>query len=115
DRSRPELRRRSPVCTGVDRESNLARFVIPVVAVAIAIAPAAIHAAPRLQSITRNRANPLRRVPASTNGNPLAGARFFVDPYSHAAALARRYRRAHPSWSGLLSVIAVQPGTARFA
>ncbi len=48
--------------------------------------------------------NPLG-VPA-TGGNPLAGARFFVDPQSVAANAAK----ANPA----LNVIASQPGTARF-
>jgi endoglucanase len=50
--------------------------------------------------------NPFRLPLASTTDNPLAGARFFVDPQS-AAALAAR---SHPA----LNVIASQPGTARF-
>lgn len=50
--------------------------------------------------------NPLALPSVSTNGNPLAGARFFVDPQSEAATAARRY----PA----LRVVADQPGTARF-
>lgn len=50
--------------------------------------------------------NPLGLPVAPTGGNPLAGARFFVDPQSEAATAARR----NPA----LSVIASQPGTARF-
>jgi endoglucanase len=43
---------------------------------------------------------------APTNGNPLSGNRFFVDPQSPAAKAAR----AHPA----LNVIAREPGTERF-
>jgi endoglucanase len=50
--------------------------------------------------------NPLGLPTPPTGGDPLAGARFFVDPQSEAAVAAR----SHPA----LSVIASQPGTARF-
>ncbi len=50
--------------------------------------------------------NPLELSPAPTNGNPLSGARFFVDHEDSAAAAARSYPQ--------LNVIADQPGTARF-
>lgn len=55
---------------------------------------------------SRNALNPLDVPVAPAGGNPLAGARFFVDPQSAAANAARRYRA--------LSVIAREPGTARF-
>jgi endoglucanase len=50
--------------------------------------------------------NPLGLPAAPTVGNPLAGARFFVDPQSEAAQAAQS--------SPALNVIASQPGTARF-
>jgi endoglucanase len=50
--------------------------------------------------------NPLGLTPAPTGTNPLAGARFFVDPLTTPAKLSRRL----PA----LKVIASQPGAARF-
>jgi endoglucanase len=50
--------------------------------------------------------NPLSLHGVRTGGNPLAGARFFVDPQSEAANAAKRF----PA----LNVIASQPGTARY-
>src|SRR5207302_8050624 len=50
--------------------------------------------------------NPLALPVAPTPGNPLAGARFFVDPQSQVATAAKS--------SPALNVIASQPGTARF-
>jgi endoglucanase len=50
--------------------------------------------------------NPLTLPVAPTGGNPLAGARFFVDPQSQVATTAKH----NPA----LNVIASQPGTARF-
>jgi len=50
--------------------------------------------------------NPLGLVPAPANGNPLSGARFFVDHENGVSAAARDYP--------LLHVIADEPGTARF-
>ena len=51
-------------------------------------------------------ANPLGLVPAPSGGNPLSGARFFVDHENAVSAAARAYPQ--------LRVIADQPGTARF-
>jgi endoglucanase len=50
--------------------------------------------------------NPLGLPTAPTGGNPLAGARFFVDPRSGAATAAK----SNPA----LNMIASQPGTSRF-
>jgi endoglucanase len=50
--------------------------------------------------------NPMGPPAAATGGNPLSGAGFFVDRQSAAAKAARRY--------SALSVIAREPGTARF-
>ena len=54
----------------------------------------------------RDPANPLALSVAPTNGNPLSGASFFVDPQSEPAHAAK----ADPT----LNVIAREPGTARF-
>jgi endoglucanase len=54
----------------------------------------------------RDPANPLALPVAPTNGNPLSGASFFVDPQSEPAHAAK----ADPT----LNVIAREPGTARF-
>jgi endoglucanase len=53
-----------------------------------------------------NPADPLGLAKASISTNPLAGARFYVDPWSEAARAARRY----PA----LRAIAEQPGPGRF-
>jgi endoglucanase len=50
--------------------------------------------------------NPLNLPVAPANGNPLSGARFFVDHENSVSAEARQYP--------LLHVIADEPGTARF-
>ncbi|MGE5617555.1 MAG: glycoside hydrolase family 6 protein [Candidatus Woesearchaeota archaeon] len=57
-------------------------------------------------SIAASSSNPLELRPAPTNGNPLSGARFFVDHGNSVSAAARQY----PG----LRVIADEPGTARF-
>lgn len=63
----------------------------------------------------RDAANPLMLDPPPTNGNPLAGARFFVDPDNSLAGLvARRIRRRNPRAAQLLRVIAEQPESKRF-
>jgi endoglucanase len=54
----------------------------------------------------RDPVNPLALPVAPTNGNPLSGASFFVDPQSEPAHAAK----ADPT----LNVIAREPGTARF-
>ena len=56
--------------------------------------------------IPRNPRNPLDLPVAPPGGNPLQGARFFVDPQSVAANAAKR----NPA----LRAISTQPGTARF-
>jgi endoglucanase len=60
---------------------------------------------PALAAATARR-NPLNLPVAPTNGNPLSGARFFVDHENSVSAAARQYPE--------LRVIADQPGTARF-
>jgi endoglucanase len=54
----------------------------------------------------RDPNNPLMLPVAPTNGNPLSGARFFVDHDAEPAVAARQF----PA----INVIASQPGTARF-
>lgn len=54
----------------------------------------------------RDASNPLALAVSPTNGDPLAGARFFVDSQSPAANAAKQF----PA----LRVIADQPGTTRF-
>jgi endoglucanase len=54
----------------------------------------------------RDPSNPLALPVAPAGGDPLAGARFFVDPQSEAANAARQ--------TADIGVIARQPGTARF-
>ena len=51
-------------------------------------------------------ANPLELSPGPTNGNPLSGARFFVDHENSVSEAARAYPQ--------LRMIAAEPGTARF-
>jgi endoglucanase len=63
----------------------------------------------------RDAANPLMLDPAPANGNPLFGARFFVDTeWNLARVVADRIRRGNPSAASRLSVIADQPETKRF-
>ncbi|MFZ0041919.1 MAG: glycoside hydrolase family 6 protein [Solirubrobacteraceae bacterium] len=61
----------------------------------------------------RDLTNPLG-VSTPVTGNPLAGAKLYVDPDSPAALAARRYRRSKPKWSKLLDVIGDAPGAHRF-
>ncbi|HLH67088.1 MAG TPA: glycoside hydrolase family 6 protein [Solirubrobacteraceae bacterium] len=53
-------------------------------------------------------------VPPNATGNPIAGARFFVDPNSPAAQAQRDYAGSNPAWARLLGVIASEPGAHRF-
>jgi endoglucanase len=46
--------------------------------------------------------------------DPIAGARFFVDPDSPSAQASRAYAASNPRWSRLLRVIADEPGAHRF-
>lgn len=52
--------------------------------------------------------------PGLVNGNPLAGAKFYVDPAAPAAQAAGRYAHSKPAWSRLLGRIAAQPAAHRF-
>ena len=61
----------------------------------------------------RDPADPLG-VQAPVAGNPIAGAKFYVDPDSSAAQAQGHYASADPSWSHLLGVIAAEPDAHRF-
>ncbi|MGB2710549.1 MAG: glycoside hydrolase family 6 protein [Conexibacter sp.] len=63
----------------------------------------------------RDPLNPLGLDPAPTNGNPLQGARFFVDEeWGLANRVAHSLRRRQPRIAQQLRVIADQPETKRF-
>jgi endoglucanase len=57
--------------------------------------------------------NPLG-VPGPYYANPLAGAKFYVDPNSAAALWEHRYAGSRPAESALLGDIASEPGAHRF-
>ncbi|HEY5428769.1 MAG TPA: glycoside hydrolase family 6 protein [Solirubrobacteraceae bacterium] len=61
----------------------------------------------------RTASNPLE-VPTPAADNPLAGAKFYVDPHSGAAEAERHYRHSKPKWSSLLGDIASEPDAHRF-
>jgi endoglucanase len=60
--------------------------------------------------IAHDAADPLGIAGAGIGGNPLAGAKFFVDHQNEPSVAARQY----PQWARWLNMIASQPGTARF-
>jgi endoglucanase len=63
----------------------------------------------------RDPLNPLQLDVAPTNGNPLQGARFFVDQEWGLAQMAiKKYKRRYPKAAQQLRVIADQPETKRF-
>ncbi|HMJ01824.1 MAG TPA: glycoside hydrolase family 6 protein [Conexibacter sp.] len=63
----------------------------------------------------RDGLNPLGLDPAPTNGNPLQGARFFVDEeWGLANTIAHSLRHRSPGTAAKLRVIADQPETKRF-
>jgi endoglucanase len=61
----------------------------------------------------RDPSNPLE-VAAPTPGNPIAGAKLYVDPNSAAAQAQQQYASANPAWSSALGAIASEPGAHRF-
>jgi len=66
-------------------------------------------------SATRDPLNPLGLTPAPTNGNPLQGARFFVDEqWGLANRVADSLKHRDPATAAKLRVIADQPETKRF-
>ena len=63
----------------------------------------------------RDPSNPLMLNPAPVNGNPLAGARFYVDRWGDPAGKAEMaFQNTNPGWANALSTIARQPWTFRF-
>jgi endoglucanase len=64
---------------------------------------------------TRDPNNPLELNPAPTNGNPLHGARFYVDRWGSPAGKAEiAAQNSNPGWSTAISVISGEPWTDRF-
>ncbi len=53
--------------------------------------------------------NPNPPVPAKPTGNPLVGAKLFVDPTSNAMGRANKYRQSDPAKAAILDRIALQP------
>lgn len=63
----------------------------------------------------RDAANPLGLDPPPTGGNPLRGARFYVNPaQTLAGTVAHRIRGSKPTAAGMLSAISEQPEAKRF-
>jgi endoglucanase len=64
---------------------------------------------------TRDPQNPLELNPAPTNGNPLQGARFYVDTWGSPAGRAELAQQSsNPASANAISVIASQPWADRF-
>jgi endoglucanase len=61
----------------------------------------------------RDATNPLG-VPAPSNGNVIAGTKFYVDPDSGAAKAQAQYRNSNPAMASLLGVLSSEPGAHRF-
>ena len=61
----------------------------------------------------RTASNPLG-VPTPATDNPLAGAKFYVDPHSGAAEAEHHYAHSNPKWASLLGDIASEPDAHRF-
>jgi endoglucanase len=62
---------------------------------------------------TRDLTNPLG-VTAGVIGDPIAGAKLYVDPRSAAARAERALAHRKPAWSRLIGDIASEPGVHRF-
>jgi endoglucanase len=63
----------------------------------------------------RDPANPLEAPTVSPTGNPLSGVTFFSSPTVADAGVARvASKRAHPAWSGPLSILSHAPTVRRF-
>jgi endoglucanase len=68
-----------------------------------------------LPPVTRDPVNPLGLIATPPTGDPLVGARPFVDwKYGLAAQQQRRWRHSHPRAAAMLGVIASQPEVHRF-
>ena len=61
----------------------------------------------------RDATNPLG-VPGPSNGNVIAGTKFYVDPDSGAAKAQAQYRNSNPAMASLLGVLSSEPGAHRF-
>lgn len=87
-------------------QARLAAFaVLLALALAALASPAAATLAP----------NPFGTVPPPPRGNPLAGARWFVDrQWGLAARQEDAWRRSHPDWARAMEKIAAQPEAKRF-
>ncbi|MFL5831823.1 MAG: glycoside hydrolase family 6 protein [Solirubrobacteraceae bacterium] len=65
--------------------------------------------------LLRDPTNPLGLPATPANGNPLLGAKPYVDwKYGLAASQERQYRHSHPDWARAFDVIAREPETHRF-
>jgi endoglucanase len=65
--------------------------------------------------LLRDPVNPLALPAAPTGGNPLFGAKIYVDhKHSLAATVARQWRHSHPRSASMLDVIAREPQVERF-
>jgi endoglucanase len=70
---------------------------------------------PAAGTATRDPLNPLGLPTPPANGDPLQGARFFVDrQWGLASVEAQQVRRAKPAAAGMLEAIASQPEAHRF-
>jgi endoglucanase len=77
-------------------------------------AVAALAAAPALAPAALTT-NPLATTPPPPPGNPLVGARWFVDAqWGLAARQVRAWSTSHPDWARTLEKIATQPEAKRF-
>lgn len=87
------------------RATSLAACVAAVLALAGFSAPAHATLAP----------NPLQLAPAPPAGNPLVGARWFVDwQWGLAQRQVAAWRHSHPDWARTLQKMADQPEAKRF-
>src|SRR5947209_1283512 len=84
----------------------LAAAALAIILALAGFAASAARAHRRKGHVASALSNPLNLTPAPTNGNPLSGARFFVDHWNAVSDAARQYPE--------LSVIADQPGAMRF-
>jgi endoglucanase len=64
---------------------------------------------------TRDPQNPLALNPAPTNGNPLQGARFYVDRWGSPSGKEElALQSSNPAWASAISAIATEPWADRF-
>jgi hypothetical protein len=85
--------------------TTLAAAILATLALAAFAAPSGATLAP----------NPFGTVPPPPPGNPLVGARWFVDrQWGLAARQVRAWSRSHPAWARTLEKLAAQPEAKRF-